>query len=235
MATALAMVLFAVSCEKVGLEPGLGTDEKKVSASQIEDGKPAKEVVEQFMADLLSGVLCMHSYKDIIMYEDGVCIKELGEMSPIYFNHGPEMRYVFNDMVFYEDGTCKMIYHRPCDCEEKDQYLYTKILWNYDSGSDLFTLTSERLAKDEKNTNATTTIRLLSYDKKTRRCTLRGLMPTNITNNWEWIYIDLLIMDEKVRAQIEASYIWEEDSHCGPQGGDVWYYEWSNQNGVPGF
>ncbi|MBQ3209253.1 MAG: hypothetical protein IJB23_05495 [Alistipes sp.] len=223
----LALFGFAVACKNADTD-FVDKTEKPIAVqnSYTKTIEPTKEEMEKFVADLLTGVLGISNFKDVALYEDGICIKEIGQMSPYGFDGGG--RYIFNDMIFFEDGTCRMIYSRQsgCQCEDpqKDTFLYTKVNWSCNLDTFTFTLTSERLAKDEKNTNATTSFKLLSYDAEKRLCQLQGLMPTNITNKWEFVYVDIPIWDEEVRARLEVSYIDEDLSPCGAPQYDSWYF-----------
>lgn len=225
----LAALCLIVSCS--GNDQNVENSGMELFATQnakIPSIEPTKEEMDQFMTDLLTGVLAIGNFKDVALYEDGICIKEIGQMSPYGFEAGLCQRYVFNNMIFFEDGTCRMLYPRTgsCQCEDpqKDALLYTKVTWSCNLDTFTFTLTSERLAKDEKNTNATTSFKLLSYDAEKRLCQLQGLMPTNITNKWEFVYVDIPIWDEEVRARLEVSYIDEDLSPCGAPQHDSWYF-----------
>ena len=211
-----ALLSFAVACGGTETIVEDYDDNNESPVQQLEQNAQGitKTDMEQFVADILSGVLQVSRTKDVAVYEDGVCLKKIGEKSPFVLDSGI---FVFNDMIFYEDGTCRMCYGNfDCKCEDDcHSWLYTKITWSCDMDTRTFTTTSERLAKNEKYINATTTFQLIAYDKENKICQLRGLMPTNVNKNWEWEYVNVPIADAAKRAEMEKAFVDEDSVPCG--------------------
>ena len=222
-----ALLSFAVACNAPKTEISKSDDNERPTIQQFEEtvAKVTKEDMEQFVSDLLSGVLRVNGayLKDVAIYEDGVCIKNIGEKCPFNIEAGV---FMLNDMIFYDDGTCHMCYqYVGCDCQGDKQHswLYTKLSWECDMDTFTFTLTSERLTnemltKNKEYINATTKFSLLAYDKEKKICQLRGLMPTHINKNWEWIYVDVPIGDTALRASMENAFVDEDSTPCGKGG-----------------